>query len=103
MGRTTVEFKLNNDIDTTMDTIIRILSKYGYENKLVKGENVWVKENSVTPLSLRCFAFYFGETSVVLQGWMFDEIFGEQELKGFAGMVVKNKMKAIMKEIEQAI
>lgn len=102
MARTTIEVKLKYDIDYTLDILKNIFSKYKYENKIVKGEDVWTKGDGVL-MVMECFSYVFGEGSLILQGWTRDALLGESALEGFMGMAVKKKMKNIMREIEQSI
>lgn len=73
-----------------------------YENKMIKGENVWAKGDGVIMLR-QCFAISFSENSVLLQAWVSDAIAGESDLTGFMGKVPKKKMKGILSEIESRI
>lgn len=102
MARTIVEITLKHDIDHTLNVIKEILLKNKYENKIVKGEDVWVKGDGVL-LLMQCFGYTFTENSIVLQGWTRDAILGESNLDGFMGMAIKKGMKKIIKEIEHSI
>lgn len=102
MSRTIIEIGLKHNIDDTLETMKSIFSKYGYQNKIVKGENVWTKGDGVLAV-MGCFGYSFTENSVILQGWTRDAILGESALEGFMGIAVKKKMKSIMNEIAQSI
>lgn len=102
MARTIIEIALKHEVDFTQDVIKKIFSKYKYQNKIVKGEDVWTKGDGVITV-MQCFGYSFTENSLILQGWTRDALLGESALEGFMGMAVKKKMKSIMKEIEQSI
>ncbi len=102
MARTIIEIALKCDIDSTLDVIEKILLKYKYQNKIVKGENVWTKGDGVITV-MQCFSYTFTENGLILQGWTRDALLGESALEGFMGMAIKKKMKSIMKEIEHSI
>lgn len=102
MVRTTIEIKLKHNVDYTLDIMEKIFSKHKYQNKIVRGEDVWTKGDGVI-MVMECFGYTFTENSLILQGWTRDAILGESGLEGFMGMAVKKKMKNIMSEIEKSI
>ena len=85
MSRTIIEVaRGEKTIDEIEKIILNTVSKNNYVNKIVNGENIWVKGDSVITLML-CFTYSFTDTTVILQGWSKDAILGESELKGFMG------------------
>lgn len=104
MARTiaTIQHGANIDANAVMEEWSRILTREGYEQKLVKGEQCWSKGDGVL-LQRQNFGIVFGENEIVLQAWMGDAILGESDLSGFIGKVPKKKMKKLLDEIDSAI
>jgi len=101
--RTTIEIPLRRrSVDEAISIIDRILNSYGFQKKILEGEEVWLKGDGVIVV-LQCFAVCFKENSLLLQGWIKDAITGEAELKGFRGALPKKKMRTIMDSIENEI
>ena len=103
MSRTIIEVTCGRkSIDEIEKIIINTVSKNKYVNKIVNGENIWVKGDSVITLML-CFTYSFTDTTVILQGWTKDAILGESELKGFMGGLPKKAAKKMMTQISNEI
>ena len=102
MSRTIKEIALKHDIDYTIDKIQMIFSKYKYQNKIVKGENVWIRGDGIFAV-MECFGYSFTDSHIIIQAWIRDAITGESSLEGFKAMVSKKKMKSILEEIERTI
>lgn len=94
MARTTVIVPIRKEIDakTVLSTFSRVVSRYGYTEKLVKGEQCWSKGDGVIILQQN-FGIAIGQDKILLQGWTGDAITGESALEGFMGMAIKKKMK----------
>ena len=103
MSRTTIEVSLEtNNINEVLHIIASKLEPAGYKQKIVDGENVWVKGDGVI-IKMHCFGAVFTGKSVLIQGWMKDAITGESNLEGFVAMMPKKKMKGLIDEICTAI
>lgn len=103
MSRTISEVALNNkSVEEVIEIIEKVLIENKYSNKIVKGENIWIKGDGVISIML-CFAYNFTESYVIIQGWANDMILGESELKGFFGGLPKKKAKSMMEQIERKI
>ena len=103
MSRTTIEVPLKTrNIDDVLRIITAKLQNAGYNQKIVDGENIWIKGDGVL-IKMHCFSYAFNERSVFLQGWMKDAITGESNLEGFVAMMPKKKFKKMMDEISSTI
>lgn len=100
MARTTVALKLNTvSIDEVIRVINSVMVKNGFENKIVRGEDVWTKGDGVI-VAMSCIAYSFTETEVVIQAWLRDALLGESDLSGsFIGRLPKEQMKKMIQEI----
>lgn len=103
MSRTTVEVPLKtNNVDDVLRIITSKLEEKNYKQKIVDGETVWAKGDGVM-MAMRCIGFVFTETSVIIQGWMKEMLFGEKNLDGFSGRVFKKGMKELIDEMRTEI
>ena len=99
MARTILEIPTQNkNLDQVGYIITSILMRYGYQNKIVKGENMWIKGDGII-MKMGCFSYFFTENTVVIQSWMKDALTGESDLTGFVAAVPKKKMMRILDEI----
>ncbi|MDO5293833.1 MAG: hypothetical protein Q4F05_13935 [bacterium] len=103
MSRTMIEIPMHtNDVNSVLNVIHTILSAKGYVNKLVDGENVWVKGDAVVS-SMKCFGAIFTGHSVVVQAWMKNAVTGESDLSGFIGVLPRKRMKHVLDNIGETL
>lgn len=100
MARVTRKIKLSNDVDSAVQAFETVLKRYGYENKLVKGEDVWAIDGGGI---IGCFAYIFTDDCIEVQTWIRDMLLGEIGLDGFYAGLMKKQMKKILEDIEYAI
>lgn len=99
MSRTTVEVPMKtNNVDAVLHIIAAKLEPAGYQRKIVGGESVWAKGDSVI-VKMQCVKAEFTGRSVLIQGWMKDAITGESNLDGFVAIFQKKKIKGLINEI----
>lgn len=100
MARVTRKIKLTNGVDSAVQAFETVLKRNGYENKLVKGEDVWAIDGGGI---IGCFAYSFTDDHIVVQSWIRDMFLGEMNLEGFYAGLMKKQMKKILEELESEI
>lgn len=103
MKRTTIVVPMKtNNVNGVLQIIATILEPLGYKKNNTIGENVWTKGDAVI-IKMQCIGASFTEDSVVIQGWLRDEITGESALEGFVAMPLKKKTRGYLDQIQQTI
>lgn len=103
MARTIQKIPMNQkSVEEIYQIISTILYRYGYQNKIVKGENVWAKGDGIV-IKMCCFSFVFSDDSMFIQAWLHDALLGESDLEGFVAKLAKRKMYKIIEEIREEI
>ena len=94
-------FKINysdNSVDEIQKTFEHYMNLNGYKEKLLKNERVWLKGDGVITL-MQCFRISYGDKAFTIEAWTKDALFGESELEGFSGWLIKSKMKDLIQEM----
>lgn len=103
MPRTEIKIKCSvspQQVDTTISSIL--LSK-GYTKVRENDEEVWKKGKGMLEAMQYIKYGFLSENEISLSGWIRTVGGGDMELKGFVGSLPKNKVLAVMKEIQQRI
>lgn len=104
MARTSIRIPVTKEYnaDHIIQVFSNILSRNGYQQKFIKGEQCWSKGDGVI-LKQQNFGIVFSNTEIILEGWLGDAITGESDLNGFVAMVPKKKMKKLLEEAKYTI
>ncbi|MBQ8497700.1 MAG: hypothetical protein IJ489_09645 [Clostridia bacterium] len=85
-------------IDEILQIFEAAMCENDYSKKLVKNEEIYCKGDGVLAL-MQCFSLVFRENAVVIEAWVNDAVLGESELKGFSGIFIKKKMRALAEKL----
>ncbi|MCD8048595.1 MAG: hypothetical protein LUG52_03160 [Clostridia bacterium] len=94
------------DIVTLIRDVVTLidmrLSEENFEEKLVDGEDVWMKGDGVFA-AMTCVAVTFKENTAIIQGWLKSSRLGEMSLDGVGGGKMRNILEGIRSDIEKRV
>ncbi len=100
MARTTLKLPYRdfNDLQTRLP---RLLQKNGYKNVTEKNENVWKSGSVMT--ALKYIKIEYSENNTIqISGWV-NVFCSEQDLTGALGMIYKQQVMKVIKEIQKIL